>query len=149
MCGRDKMHLRRWWRGHGPQRLGYGLCSGLCVSDKYDHILTGLVPHSRYISLSLAELSLPMLIEHLICLKVTVNSSIRTVQNPREDFDLRVSVWNFSPAVDTGLSLAGLLVTRKFKSLFVKGKKIQRHRAASATMENGRTCRARNHKSIG
>ena len=148
MRGRDKMHLRTWWRGHEPQRLGYGLCSGLCVSDKYDHVLAGPIPHSRYISLSLTELSLPMLIEHPICLKVTVNSSIRTVQNLREDFDLRVSVWNFSPAVDTGLSLAGLLVTRKFKSPFVKGKKIQRHRAASATMENGRICRARNHKSI-
>ena len=143
------MHLRRWWRGHEPQRLGYGLCSGLCVSDKYDHILTGRVPHSRYISLSLAELSLPMLMGHLIGLKVMVNSSIRTVQNLREDFDLRVSVWNLSPAVDTGLSLAGLLVTRKFKSPFVKGKKVQRHRTASATMENGRICRARNHKSIG
>lgn len=90
-----------------------------------------------------------MLIGHLIGLKAMVNSSIRTIQNLREDFGLRASVWNFSLAVDTGPSLAGLLVTRKFKTPFVKGKKIQRHRTASATKENRGVCRARNHKSIG
>ena len=82
-----------------------------------------------------------MLMGHLIGLKVMVNSSIRTVQNLREDFGLCTSVWNFSPAVDTGPSLAGLLVTRKFKSPFVKGKKVQRHRTASATKENRGICR--------
>ena len=142
------MHLRRWWRGHEPQRLGYGLCSGLCVSDKYDHILTGLVPHSRYISLSLAEFSSLMLIGHLIGLKVTVNCSIRTVQNLREDFDLRFRLELLAGGRHR-TPIGCFTCHEKVQDPSVKGKKIQRHQTASATMGNGRICRARNHKSIG
>ena len=103
------------------------------------------VLYSLCTSLSLSEPSPPMLIGHLSNPEATVNSLVRIVQNPYEDLDLRISVWNFvSLAVDTEPALAGLLVTGKFKTPSAKGKEKEASASsktlsaieiASATME--------------
>jgi len=96
------------------------------TSTKLGHIVpveAMRVLYSLCTSLSLSEPSPPMLIGHLSNPEATVNSLVRIVQNPYEDLDLRISVWNFiSLAVDTEPALAGLLVTGKFKTPSTKGK---------------------------
>ena len=96
------------------------------TSTKLGHIVpveAMRVLYSLCTSLSLSEPSPPMLIGHLSNPEATVNSLVRIVQNPYEDLDLRISVWNFfSLAVDTEPALASLLVTGKFKTPSAKGK---------------------------
>lgn len=96
------------------------------TSTKLGHIVpveAMRVLYSLCASLSLFEPSPPMLIGHLSNPEATVNSLVRIIQNPYEDLDLRISVWNFiSLAVDTEPALASLLVTGSFKSPSAKGK---------------------------
>lgn len=96
------------------------------TSTKLGHIVpveAMRVLYSLCTSLSLFEPSPPMLTGHLSNPEATVNSLVRIVQNPYEDPDLRISVWNFiSLAVDTEPALASLLVTGNFKTPSAKGK---------------------------
>ena len=96
------------------------------TSTKLGHIVpveAMRVLYSLCTSLSLFEPSPPMLTGHLSNPETTVNSLVRIIQNPYEDPDLRISVWNFiSLAVDTEPALASLLVTGNFKTPSAKGK---------------------------
>ena len=96
------------------------------TSTKLGHIVpveAMRVLYSLCTSLSFLEPSPPMLIGHLSNPEATVSSLVRIVQNPYEDLDLRISVWNFiSLAVDTEPALASLLVTGNFKTPSAKGK---------------------------
>ena len=96
------------------------------TSTKLGHIVpveAMRVLYSLCTSLSLFEPSPPMLTGHLSNPETTINSLVRIIQNPYEDPDLRISVWNFiSLAVDTEPALASLLVTGNFKTPSAKGK---------------------------